>query len=126
VEKVRHLTRKMMNTSTGVGDVGGGRKHVISAGGGEGEAILVVDFELDLLRACVEELQRDEEKLVVAMVRRKMVGDDGATVMQRRRCSLFSLKLSSRSFAWSRGEEGAAARGWRGCGLGFALASVGK
>jgi hypothetical protein len=89
-----------MNTSSVADEVGGGREHEISAGGGDGEVILVVDFELDLLRACVEELQRDEENLVVALVRREVVGDDGATVMLRRRCSVFSMKLSPRSFAW--------------------------
>jgi hypothetical protein len=40
-----------------------------------------------------------------------VVGDGGATVMLRRRCSVFSMKLSPRSFAWWTDRRETAARG---------------
>jgi hypothetical protein len=55
-EKGHHLTKKLMNTSAGADEVGGGQKHRISAGGGDGEVVLAVDFELCLLRSLVDEM----------------------------------------------------------------------
>jgi hypothetical protein len=77
--------------------------------------VLAVDFELDSLHACVEEVQRRTKELEVASAWREVTGNDGATAMLRRMCSLkLFQKLSSLSFAWSREKDGAAARGWRG------------
>jgi hypothetical protein len=66
-EKEHHLTRKLMDTSAGVEEVGGGRKDGISAGGEDEEVVPVDDFELDSLCASVEEIQNDEEKFLVAL-----------------------------------------------------------
>jgi hypothetical protein len=42
--------------------------------------VLVVDFELDSKLSWVEEIQRDKEKLVVALVRQEVTRGGGAMV----------------------------------------------
>jgi hypothetical protein len=67
--------------STGAEELGGGRNRRGSAAAGDGEVVLVVDFELDSLHACVEQVQRRTEELDVASAWREVAGDDGTTVM---------------------------------------------
>jgi hypothetical protein len=80
-EKGRHLTRKLMNTSAGVEEVGGGRKSRRCVAAGEENDDMDVDFVADWMRACVEELQRLTAKLEVVSDWRVVAGDDGASVM---------------------------------------------
>jgi hypothetical protein len=88
-EKGRHLTTKLMNTSEVADDVGGGRKQRFprrSRGRGRGRwCRLRARFE----DSWVEDGQRDEGKLLLALVQRKVVGDDGATATLRRMCAVF-------------------------------------
>jgi hypothetical protein len=74
-----------MNTSAGADEAGGGRKHRISASSGDVEVVLVVDFELFLLRSLVDEIQCVKAELDVASACREVAGDDGATAMLWRR-----------------------------------------
>jgi hypothetical protein len=70
-----------MNTSAWADEVGGGQKHRISASSGDGEVVLVVDFELCLLRSLVDEIQCVKAELEVASSCREVAGDDGAMAM---------------------------------------------
>jgi hypothetical protein len=80
-EKGRHLTRKSMNTSAGLEEVGGGRKSRWCVAAGEENDDMDFDFVAAWTRACVKELQRLTVKLEVVSDWRVVARDDGATVM---------------------------------------------
>jgi hypothetical protein len=75
---------------------------------------------LDSRSSWVDDEQLDEGKLLVALARRKVVGENGATARLRRMCSVFFSEAFVSLVCVVEGKEGAAARAWRGSGLGFA------
>jgi hypothetical protein len=76
-EKGEGLTRNTLMVTERTEQVRGGRKPRRCVAGEAENDDLGVDFVADWRRTRVEELQRDEEKLVVALVQRKVVGHDG-------------------------------------------------
>jgi hypothetical protein len=64
-------------------------------------------LERNQLDSFGEDDEGDEAQLMVALVQRRVVGDDAATAMLWRRCSLkLFQQLSSLSSAWSREKGG--------------------
>ncbi|KAK1680892.1 hypothetical protein QYE76_041740 [Lolium multiflorum] len=78
-EKELHLTRKLMNTSEGADDVGGGRKQRFICRGRSRGRERGVDFVLRLLYSLVDEIQHVEVELMVVMAVFGVAGDGGAT-----------------------------------------------
>jgi hypothetical protein len=87
--------------------------------------VLVIDFELDSLHACVEEVQRRTTELEVASAWQEVTGNDGAMIdeKQRRRSLWFRSWNRRKRERIGAGEEAGGAR--VESELGFGIVSVG-